>query len=437
MKKLLLVCFLSLGIFSSFGQFVPQPLNYPGMGYWPYHISISDMEHVWIGTIQEFGDPYSFSVRTIDGGESWNFDSIPVPGVPRCTSICEWDTNTCFFVFTDGLAGGGTIWKTEDGGETWTNMVTTQFVGGFANFYHAFSADTGVAMGDPTDGYFEIQVTNNAGATWTRVPSSNIPAILAGEIGLADAYSAVGNSIWFATSKGRCFRSVDRGITWDVSEIVPGSMADYDVCFSTEQKGVFFRKDAITSKIAVTGDGGVNWDTVNYPNGYYILGMSSVGGFDGGFATTAWQNSTDVFFTPDLFTNIVQIGSNIMSIGSIAFLDAETGWIGGGESGFNEILKFTGLLTGAKNQGQLQEKMLIIPNPSSTSSLLRLPVFSGEVDLIIRIMDMSGKVLIQKAVGPEREWTTLDASSMHNGVYIVEIRSGNHRITRERWVVQH
>ena len=92
MKKLIIACILSLGIISSFGQFVPQPLNYPGMGYWPYHISISDMDHVWIGTIQEFGEPYSFSVRTTDGGESWIFDSIPVPGMPRCTSICEWDT---------------------------------------------------------------------------------------------------------------------------------------------------------------------------------------------------------------------------------------------------------------------------------------------------------------------------------------------------------
>ena len=316
-------------------------------------------------------------------------------------------------------------------------MITTQFNGGFLNFYHAFSADTGVAMGDPTDGYFEIQVTNNAGATWTRVPSSNIPAILAGEIGLADAYSAVGNSIWFATSKGRCFRSADRGITWGVSEIVPGPMADYDVSFSTEQKGVFFRKDAITSKIAVTSDGGVNWDTVNFLNGYYILGMSCVGGFDGGFAATAWQNSTDVLFTPDLFTDIVQIGSNIMSIGSIAFLDAETGWIGGGESGFNEILKFTGLLTGVEKKGQSQEKMLIMPNPASTSSLLRLPVISGEDDLIIRIMDMSGKVIIHKSADAEREWITLDASCLQSGVYIVEVFSGNRNIARERWVVQH
>jgi photosystem II stability/assembly factor-like uncharacterized protein len=437
MKKIIIVCIASLSVLCSVGQFVPQPLNYPAPGYWVNFISISDMDHVWIGTIQEFGEPYSFAVRTVDGGESWIFDSIPVPGIPNCTSICEWDANTCFYSFTDASAGGGTIWKTTDGGETWSNMITTQFTGGFLNFYHAFSADTGVAMGDPTEGYFEIQLTYDGGVSWNRVPSSNIPPVIEGEIGWSDSYSAVGNSIWFATSKGRCFRSADRGMNWEVSEIVPTTEAFFDVCFSTEQKGVFFRGSVITSKIAVTSDGGVSWDTVNFPNGYYIMGMSRVGGFDGGFVATGWQSTIDVFFTPDLFSDIVQIGSNIMSIGSIAFLDAETGWIGGGESGTNEILKFTGLLTGVGNKGQSQEKMLISPNPASTSSLLRLPVISGEDDLIIRIMDMSGKVIFQEPIQSRCEWTTLDASDLHNGVYIVEIRSGNHSIKRECWVVQH
>lgn len=50
------------------------------------------------------------------------------------------------FVFTDIEEGGGSIWKTTDGGTTWSSHNTTQFEGGFANFYHAFSADTGMAL---------------------------------------------------------------------------------------------------------------------------------------------------------------------------------------------------------------------------------------------------------------------------------------------------
>ena len=158
MKKQLFTCMIWGMILCCQGQFVPQPLNYPGPGYWPYYISISDPEHVWIGTSREFNLPYSYSAKTNDGGASWIFDSIPVPGEPYCTSICEWDTNICFFVFTDITEGGGSVWKTTDGGSTWSGLTTTQFVGGFADFYHAFSADTGVAMGDPTEGYFEIQL---------------------------------------------------------------------------------------------------------------------------------------------------------------------------------------------------------------------------------------------------------------------------------------
>ena len=168
MKHLVFTCILFCMALSGLCQFVSQPLNYPGTGYWPFYYSIVDPEHVWVGTFHESGLPYSFSVKTRDGGESWIFDPIPVAGTPGCVSICGWDANTCFFVFTD--MNGTTdpsIWKTMDGGDTWINIISTQFSGSFINFYHCFSADTGIAVGDPRDGYFEIQITNDGGSTWS------------------------------------------------------------------------------------------------------------------------------------------------------------------------------------------------------------------------------------------------------------------------------
>ena len=288
MKKLLLSWVLSFMALYGMGQFVPQPLNYPGPGYWPVYISISDPQHVWVGTIHEEGQIFPYAAKTTNGGDLWTFDSIPVPGEPWCSSICEWDSNTCFFVFTDMTSYGGSIWKTTNGGETWANMTTTQFTGGFANFYHAFSADTGVAMGDPTNGYFEIQITNDGGATWDRVPSSDIPVPLTDEAGLNDAYSAVGNSIWFTTNQGRCFRSSDKGHTWQVTQVVEGSNEPFDVCFSTGQKGAFWQGDYISNDLVITTDGGITWDSVSIPEGYSIAGMTSVPGFDGGFVITAY-----------------------------------------------------------------------------------------------------------------------------------------------------
>jgi hypothetical protein len=71
-----------------YGQFIPMPLNYQDQDncYWPDWISIIGTSNVWLGTIS-YGTsgqlPYSFSVRTPDGGETWQCDSIPVPGQPN------------------------------------------------------------------------------------------------------------------------------------------------------------------------------------------------------------------------------------------------------------------------------------------------------------------------------------------------------------------
>jgi photosystem II stability/assembly factor-like uncharacterized protein len=434
MKKQLITLVLLCMVLIGKSQFIQQPLNYPGVGFWPYYISISDPEHVWVGTIQESGLPYSIAVKTNDGGESWIFDSIPVPGSPYCTSICALDSNTCFYVFSDLTGSGGTIWKTNDGGNTWTNTITTQFIDGFANFYHAFSADTGIAMGDPTNGYFEIQLTNNGGSAWNRVPSANIPPPLSGEYGIADSYSAVGNSVWFATNKGRCFRSIDRGKNWNVTQVSSAANGIFDVCFSTEQNGAFWSSDVISSEIYVTLDGGVTWNSVTFPSGYCLVRMCSVAGFDGGLVFTAWKNFMDVYFTPDMFTTLVKIASNIISNGTIAFQDASTGWLAGGESGSNEIYKYNGTLSFIRSAKKAAGKLSIIPNPSSVEALVKLPSnVSGIFEL--RITGITGKLIDQSIISSTNEWTKLNVSDYENGIYLVEVLSGKNILAREKLIV--
>ncbi|MGE5423973.1 MAG: hypothetical protein ACM3N9_01345 [Syntrophothermus sp.] len=418
-------------------QFVPQPLNYPGPGYWPAYFSIIDSNHVWVGTIHESGLAFPFSAKTSDGGNTWKFDSIPVPGTPFCSSICGWDTNTCYFVFVDADTLGGMIWKTTDGGNNWNNMTTSQFAGGFANFYHAFSADTGVAMGDPTGGYFEIQITNNGGASWTRVPSANIPSPLANEAGWNDGYSYAGNSVWFSTNQGRCFRSTNKGLNWQVTDVVPGGNGMFDVCFSGDQKGVYWMQDAVTNAVAVTSDGGINWDTVSFPQGYSIMMMSAVPGFNGGFILTAFKNGTHVFFTPDLFSNLIEIESNIVSSGEISFSNAWTGWLAAGESGTNEIYRYTGILTKAEDIHKEKHPLLIIPNPSGTKALVRISAGPELAEVGLRIFDKTGKLCYNGNLRSSGGWITLDASSFPAGIYELVVSSGNEVMGAGRWIVSH
>lgn len=437
MKQLILLCIIFCFSCSGICQFVPQPLNYPGIGYWPFYYSIVDPDHVWVGTFNENGLPCPFSVKTINGGETWTFNSIPVEGNPGCVSICGWDTNTCFFVFI--TENGPSIWKTTDGGDTWSNIITTQFSGSFVNFYHAFSADTGIAMGDPVNGNFEIYRTTNGGETWNPIPIAAIPPPLDNEMGLNNSYSAVGNSIWFTTNKARCYHSSNQGLTWDVTEVFPGLTTDMGICFSSALKGVIWNRPASTNQLVVTNDGGVHWNTVVFPSGYYIQDMSRVPGWEGSFVITAFKMGTGmvVYFTPDMFNTILVIQPGILSNGAVEFYDVATGWLGGGESGTNEIYKYTGILTANKKAEKSLGYLSIMPNPSSEDALICFPVKENIKSVELKVIDITGKVIFRYPIEHSTGYAKLSSSIFESGVYIVEVLSGNNLIGRSTWIVNH
>ena len=116
------------------------------------------------------------------------------------------------------------IFKTTNRGNTWV-MQITNFSTGFANCIHFFDANNGVATGDPNGGYFEIYTTTNGGDNWVRVPSSNIPAPLPGEMGIVSSFAAYNNTFWFATfgaaTGQRIIGSTDRGYTWTLLTTLP------------------------------------------------------------------------------------------------------------------------------------------------------------------------------------------------------------------------
>jgi photosystem II stability/assembly factor-like uncharacterized protein len=440
-------------------QFNPMNINYQDTAnmHYPGNISIVDASHIWLGVsgIDQAGYqvPYSYAVKTTDGGNTWELDSIPFPGQPIISGLCAVDANTCFYVFTDNWAGGS-IWKTSDGGASWINKTTTQFSdpGGYADFYHAFNANEGVAVGDPTLGYFEIQHTTDGGDTWNRVEESSIPPSLPGEMGAANAYSAIGDNIWFPTAKpdengtysSRCFKSVDRGQHWTVSPNIADNLGWVAIEFSTSQKGVLY--DPFNSgpeqQFYRTSDGGNTWvlDSLSINNMVYV-GMSSVPGFDGGYVVATNDTtyySTTVLFTPDFFSTIIILDSNLQAnpLG-IKFKDAMTGWLEGDGSDTNAILKYSGMLTSIRNAAKSPEKLAIMPNPTSTEALVKLPAFNKQGNLMLRIYDAAGTLRESKLVSSSTDWTKLNASVYQSGVYILKLVSGNRVIAREKWVVQH
>jgi hypothetical protein len=365
------------------------------------------------------------------------------------------DGNTCFYVFTDNWSGGS-IWKTSDSGESWEDKTGTLFSepGAYANFYAAFDANEGVAMGDPTLGYFEIQRTTDGGDTWSRVDSSLIPAALPGEFGASNAFSIVGDIIWFptliadenGTYSSRCFKSADRGQHWTVSPIFAENLNWVAIDFSTSQRGVLLDQYPVNGSskkpLYRTSDGGDTWtiDTLSVDLKSWS-GVSAIAGFDGGFVVAANAlngYSTSVLFTPDFFSTVIVIDSNLEAIPfGLKFKDASTGWLEGTGSDIGALFKYSGVLTSIFKVAESPEKLAIVPNPTSTQALVKLPGMNAYDDCTLMIYDYAGKLCESRSVEPKAGWLKIDASAYHSGVYVVKVVSGKRLIASTKWIVQH
>jgi photosystem II stability/assembly factor-like uncharacterized protein len=459
MKLKIYLLMISLALVSiARAQFTPMdlPYNHPPYGNYPRWISIVDGSTVWLGTLSmdDFGQyPYSYAIKTINGGATWEFDSIPAPGGAMMSSVCAVDANTCFYSITDN-GTGGTIWKTSDGGASWINKTTTQFTepGAFVDFYGAFDASNGVAVGDPTQGYFEIQRTTDGGNTWIRVDSALIPSIIPGEYGAANAFSVVGDNIWFPSLidngtgfyDARCFKSSDRGQHWTVSPVIANNLGWGGLDFSTAQKGVFWDPyfPLPRRQFYLTSDGGSTWAADSLSNtDKFIVGMTSVKGFDGGYVI-AISDTTDfsvtLLFTPDFFSTTIVMDTNLEADPwALRFKDASTGWIGGKGADTNSIFKYTGLLTSIGEAAKSPEKLAILPNPTSTEALVKLPELNEKGDYRLLIYDISGKLRENRKIENSTGWTKLNASEYSDGVYALQVMSGDRMIAGSKWMVKH
>ena len=107
----------------------------------------------------------------------------------------------------------------------------------------------GIAFSDPIDGRLFLLATDDAGATWTRIPTDAAPAMLPGEAAFAASGTCLivqgTSNVWIGTGGGqraRVFRSSDRGRTWSVADtpIHAGNSASgiFSVAFNDAQHGV-------------------------------------------------------------------------------------------------------------------------------------------------------------------------------------------------------
>ncbi len=213
-------------------------------------------------------------LRTTDGGRRWQAVSIPGASALDLRDVHAVDDRTAH-ALSIGEGEKSRIYKTTDGGKTWTLPYTNRDPKGFLDAIAFWDAGHGLALGDPVEGRFRILTTEDGGKTWTPIAPEGMPPAWPGE----GAFAASGTCLvvagegraWFGTGGARAsrvFRSADGGRTWTAHETpiragTPSagifSLAFHDADHGIAAGGDYKEPGRAGQVVALTSDGGRTW----------------------------------------------------------------------------------------------------------------------------------------------------------------------------------
>ena len=442
MKKLLLTGFALVSMVSQAQTWVDQATQFP-LNFGVDEMVIVDANTVWIFAYDgSGGGTYPKIVsKTVNGGATWTANAISgLGGNALISDIAAIDANTAWIV-TAPLPGTGPnankIWKTINGGTSWNQQTSGYTAGSFANHIYFWDANNGWTSGDPLSGKFEMFKTNDGGTSWTPVAGALAPES-GDEFTYVGLKAVVGDNLWVGTSTGRIMRSTDRGTTWAVS---PSPANDFGGVITSGSSGSFAFKDAnngllltvdgaddplTTSAVLYsTSNGGASWTAMAPTGPWYFGDITHVPGTPNTYVSTGINPGTAAEPRPEWLGSSYSTdgGQTWTAIdagsqrGKVDFLNVTTGWAGqfsDGPGGVEGILKFNGSLLGVSNNA-VKAGLQVYPNPAVDV----VSVTAKKSIEVINIFDMTGK-----KVKSFKGTNQVNVSSLAKGTYILQVFYG-------------
>lgn len=217
-------------------------------------------------------------VRSIDGGKTWTAAVVAESEDRQFRDVHAVDADTAYLM-SSGPGDASRIYKTMDGGMSWSEQFVNDVPGAFYDCMDFWDADHGIAFSDSVDGEVMIIRTDD-GETWQRIGSESLPPALEGEGGFAASGTCVrvlGAStayIAMGVNSARVLRTRDRGASWDVVRTpVPHenetsgltSVAFLDNGAGVAAGGDIAAPEVYEDTVAVSEDGGESWWLVAGP----------------------------------------------------------------------------------------------------------------------------------------------------------------------------
>jgi photosystem II stability/assembly factor-like uncharacterized protein len=304
-------------------------------------------------------------VVTTNGGNTWTAGVVPGTSQLQFRSVYAVSDKIAYLMSIGNDPTNFQVYKTTDGGATWTVEFTNQITNAFLDCFAFWDRDRGVAQDDSVNGTFPDIRTEN-GTTWNYI-TNNMPPALPGEASFAASGTCITtegeNNAWAATggaSVARILATRDGGNTWNAYDTpleVSATGGGISVAFRDPWHGVVGGGDLSTNTnidMATSDDGGQTWTLTNTPplQGSifclaYVNGMrhhrfgSGDHRYDQTVVITAETepnfDSGSAAWTPDEGQTWYTL-PNVSGYWAVGFADAHAGWFVGNNG---QILKIS------------------------------------------------------------------------------------------------
>ena len=285
-------------------------------------------------------------LRTTDGSSSWyNVSPQGVTAFGFGTGHTFLNASQAWVLVTDASdpAGSGLLYRTDDGGLTWT-VYPVPFGGGDLTFIDESHGWMMAALGAGAGSMaVAIYKTDDGGSTWTQTYTNDPNLANAGEslplggiknnLTPLDADTAWVGGVIYSPETFYLYKTSDGGRTWAPQTIptAPGMQntevaVDTGPIFPTRSDGILpirFSGETQRTGFYATHDGGVSWEFVTFMPGSGEVDFVSP---SDGFFWTGEQ----FFVTLDGAQTWTSINPNVLfgdTFAGMDFVNTRTGWV--------------------------------------------------------------------------------------------------------------
>lgn len=235
-------------------------------------VSPVDQRVVWAS-----GANGTFLVTT-DGGNHWRSGVVAGAETLQFRDVQGVSARVAYLMSIGDNPTDFRIYKTTDGGATWTMQFQNQLTGAFYDCMAFWTPQRGLAHSDSVNGVFpDLRTTD--GTNWLSI-ANNMPPALAGEASFSSSGTCVatqgGRNAWIATGGSaiaRILATRDGGDTWNAYNTPLNSSPSagaFTVAFRNPFDGIvgggdLDPNDPNNAQTATSHDGGRNWSLTSAP----------------------------------------------------------------------------------------------------------------------------------------------------------------------------